>query len=129
MAKIYVVTKGSYSDYHIVAATLDKEKAEKIKKKFDSKYDECEIEEYEDSETILKPLYIVVFDINRSLLHIRNRSTDAWSYYDKEHTKIYEYSTNAGFYIYVSADDEDHALKIARDKLAEYLAEKEGVKC
>ncbi|MBR5273573.1 MAG: hypothetical protein IKU25_09345, partial [Clostridia bacterium] len=29
---IYIVTKGEYSDYHIIAATLDKDKAEKIAK-------------------------------------------------------------------------------------------------
>lgn len=30
--EIYVITKGTYSDYHICALTLDKEKAECLKK-------------------------------------------------------------------------------------------------
>lgn len=30
MAKVYVITKGCYSDYHICAVTLDKEKAERL---------------------------------------------------------------------------------------------------
>lgn len=29
--KAYVITKGTYSDYHICAVTLDKSRAEKLK--------------------------------------------------------------------------------------------------
>ena len=54
---IYVVTKGDYPDYHIVAVTLDKGVAEKIATKFDSHYDECRIEEYGDAEIMLKPAW------------------------------------------------------------------------
>ena len=32
--KIYVVTDGMYSDYHIITATIDKGVAEKIAKRF-----------------------------------------------------------------------------------------------
>ena len=32
--KIYVVTKGCYSDYHIITATTDEKLAYKIKEKF-----------------------------------------------------------------------------------------------
>ena len=36
MAIVYVIAKGCYSDYHICAVTLDKEKAERLCKLFDN---------------------------------------------------------------------------------------------
>lgn len=46
--KVYVVTKGSYSDYHICRIFLDKKKAEKYKESIsDSSYDgKADVEEY-----------------------------------------------------------------------------------
>ena len=35
MAKVYVITSGEYSDYHICAVTLDPKRAEKMKKFYD----------------------------------------------------------------------------------------------
>ena len=62
--KHYVVTQGCYSDYHIVAVTTDREIAEKIAAKFTTKYDECCIEEYHDAMAMLRPAWIVYFDIS-----------------------------------------------------------------
>ena len=35
--KVYVVTRGDYSDYHIITATTNKDIANQIAKKFDAK--------------------------------------------------------------------------------------------
>ena len=57
--KVYVITQGCYSDYHICAVTLDKDKAEQLRKMYtakESRYgysssDVAEIEEYETDDT------------------------------------------------------------------------------
>lgn len=57
--KVYVITQGCYSDYHICAVTLDKDKAERLRKMYTAKEscygycrsDDAEIEEYEADDT------------------------------------------------------------------------------
>ena len=122
--KIYVVTKGDYSDYHIVAATLDKDVAEKIAAKFDGWHDECRIEEYCDAEIMLKPAWIIYFDRSGNV----ESTTECDSSY--EYSQIGEVHENNHvysfyhMYVTVSADDLDSAIKIAAEKRAKYLAEK-----
>lgn len=51
--KVYVVTAGEYSDYHICKIFLDKEKAEKyvaIENEINQPYDECWINEWETDD-------------------------------------------------------------------------------
>lgn len=47
MTTIYLVSAGSYSDYHIVAAFSTREMAEKIAKQENGRWDTCGVEEYE----------------------------------------------------------------------------------
>lgn len=122
---IYVVTKGEYSDYHIVAATLDKERAEKIAKKFSDRWEECMVEEYEDSEAALKHFWFITFKKGVNEIDIcKNEDTCAYALHVlnrpiKRRDGIIE--------IYVAADTSEEAIKIASEKRAEYLAKKEGV--
>lgn len=125
--KIYVVTQGDYSNYHIVAATTDHEIAEKIAAKFTSKYDECRIEEYSDAMAMLRPAYIIYFD-RAGVVESTCECDSAYDYHNIG--KVYE---NPGYYrsyhimITVSADDLESAIKIAAEKRAKYLAEKLGL--
>lgn len=50
--KVYVVTKGEYSDYHICCVCLDKETAERRARLFDSIYtsDKAQVEEFDTDE-------------------------------------------------------------------------------
>lgn len=123
---IYIVTKGSYSCYHVVAATLDRAVAEKIAKKFSEDYEECRIEEYPDAEVMLSSLWCVYF----------KRSGDVWkcilsdSEYDyRRHDNVIEtvYKFDYDMIVYVEADNEEAAIKIAAEKRAKYLAEKFGL--
>ena len=50
MSKVYIVTAGIYSDYHICAASLDKEHAEILAEKYTDRFDKAVIEEYELDE-------------------------------------------------------------------------------
>ena len=127
--KIYVVTQGSYSDYHIVAVTLDKDIAEKIKAKFSNGWGDCEIEEYGDAEVMLKPAWCIYFDKDGNVCDT-DECDSAYSYsrigevYEK--TSLY-YGGNYHIYVVVSADDLESAIKIAAEKRAKYLAEKLGL--
>lgn len=122
--KIYVVTQGNYSDYHIVAATLDRKIAEKIAAKFSTKRDECDIEEYDDAEVMLRTAWVVYFD--RAGNAVDARECDCAYDYScignvRESSSFY-----GAYHIWVSvaADDVESAIKIAAEKRAKYLAEK-----
>lgn len=46
--KIYVITKGFYDDYEILAVTTDKDQADKYKEAVDDGRDDYRVEDYED---------------------------------------------------------------------------------
>lgn len=55
MEKIYIVTKGDYSDYHIIACFADKDKAELCAKMYTGGWEEAKVEEYDikDNDFVL----------------------------------------------------------------------------
>lgn len=55
--KIYAITKGDYSDYHICRLTTDYEKAKRYKEAYSDKWNEACIETYEDNENDEQMLY------------------------------------------------------------------------
>lgn len=127
MAIVYIVTRGDYSDYHICAVTLEKAKAKKLAKMYNSYNDNAKVEEWEtDTETDINALngrypYIVAF----------NTDGDAEAF--KEHYDYEDFhegvvdSPRGGLSVRVYATDEQSAIKIAAEKRAKYLAEKEGI--
>lgn len=136
MSKLYAVTAGCYSDYHIVALCSDKNKAEKIaaccNDGYFSSWDDADVCEFEDG---------IRMDLDRSVFEV-NVSTKFTSYGINElfgedkiaaltgrTFKINEVRVrgDGSYNVYVLADDADKALKIARDLVAEYKAGKEGV--
>lgn len=127
--KIYVVTQGDYSDYHIVAVTLDHNIAEKIAAKFSNDWGDCRIEEYGDAEVMLKPAWYIYFDKAGNVCD----TTECDSSYGYSRIgEVYEnnglyYSRSYHIYVVVSADDLESAIKIAAEKRAKYLAEKLGL--
>lgn len=127
--KIYAVTQGSYSDYHIVAVTLDKEIAEKISAKFSNGWGECEIEEYGDAEVMLNPAWYIYFDKAGNVCDTTEcDSAYGYSKIGEVYEKNYlSYGRDYHIYVIVSADDLESAIKIAAEKRARYLAEKMGL--
>lgn len=136
MSKLYAVTAGHYSDFHIIALCSDKNKAEKIVACCNdgclSSWDYADVREFEDG---------IRMDLDRSVFEV-NVSTRFASYEIEElfgESKIdvligRTYKINevrfrgcGSYNVYVIADDADKALKIARDLVAEYEAEKEGI--
>ena len=129
--KIYVVTKGEYSDYHILTATTDKDLAEAIRAKFDTgdAWDECRIEEYENADVYMKDVYCVRFNEIGDVIDVEKASAS----YDGAWEKVNVFvdlklrMTNCAGYIYVQADTPEAAIKIASEKRAEHLARKAGI--
>ena len=117
--KVYVITKGAYSDYRIVGVSLDKKRAKEIAKAVDESKEswlyEARVEEYDTDLFATCLRYLVNY--------VHNRWEATVDDYD-EHQTNYAYHDKS-FIVY--AKDEEHAIKIAQDMRAEYLAKQKGI--
>lgn len=123
--KIYVVTKGCYSDYHIITATTDYELAKKVKEKFtdgERDWDEVRIEAFQNAEMVLKPCWRVNFSNNGDVDRVY--SVDMEIYADDLNV-VDEFQNYLR--VYVAADTEEDAIKIAAEQRAMFLAQKNGL--
>lgn len=115
--KIYIITKGDYSDYHICNVTTDYQKAQRYKEAYSDDWGEACIEVYEDGR--------------------KGKDNYCWGYNPVSNTvKMSEYPwkekvmTNREgkiYRVYVYASDEKHAIKKAQDMIAKYKAEQAGL--
>lgn len=133
--KVYIITQGEYSDYHICGVFTDNKKAQKVVDHLNSLgadaewYSTARIEEFDTD--------------------IWESSDDTvWEYYIDDKGKDYVYQNifaqvrgKEDFYqirkrngkhavwytTYVMASDEEHARKIGRDLFYSYQAQKNGV--
>ena len=127
MKTFYAVTDGDYSDYHIIAITDNKERAENIKKLYSGKYSEPMIEEFFDSESKDEGFYYVTYRADGSYdaflqdFGMKNLSDINIVKESILRNSWWKYS------VLVMAKDENHAIKIAQDLWAEYKAKKEGI--
>ena len=121
--KIYVVTKGYYSDYHIITATTDEELAYRIKEKFsgDDYYDEAKIEIFEDAEIFMKSCYFIRFDKGGNVITFEEEKSEY--YYEQDEGE----DSQGNFYISIIADNKEIAIKIGAERRAMYLAQKYGL--
>lgn len=126
---IYVVTKGSYSAYHIIAATTDFETARKIAAKFTDPddWEDAIVETYPDAEIMLKNLWSVYFKKSGEVWKCQ-LSDNEYDYHERFDTVIDTiYKSDYDLIVNVEADTEEAAIKIAAEKRAKYLAEKNGL--
>ena len=133
--KIYVITAGEYSDYHICAVTTDKERAEFLKKWYFRSNGDVEIEEYTDGEpdvpttADLVPIYVITCtekgDINQHFIgrYVERNEMPSPKF------GFFRYYQNGQEYFRgeLTAEDEEHAIKIVKDKRAKMLAERFGI--
>lgn len=125
--KVYVITNGIYSDYHICGVATDYETAEKIRKHTSGRYDESRIEEYE-TDTWSDIVRIGgLYHVNKYGAHLQacRENYDVEALYNNRNV-VMDYG-NGGKGVNVIARDEDHAKKIAADLFAKYEAEKNGL--
>ena len=124
--KIYVLTRGSYSDYHIITATTDYKLAKQLKEKFertnDYYSDEIYIEVYENAEVYMRPCYFLRFDKSGNVIEA---SDDCSEYAYRTLNQGLDVKGN--YYVNLIADNSEAAIKIGAEKRAMFLAEKEGI--
>lgn len=139
--KIYVITAGEYSDYHIVAVTTDKEKADNfVKVHNDSKrfyYDDAYVEEYDTDDfdiavTDRNAKYFKVFgewNYAQNCVEIECDEIDSLEYIAERNSQYYNLMIGDGsrWKFYCTAKDEDHAIKKATDWAGQKKAEIKGV--
>lgn len=125
--KLYAVTKGEYSDYHIITLTADKEVAQKIAKRFttgECDYDKAEVEEYEDGKIILgKKLYFVSV-VGGNVDEVVEDTSDHWLC----DTSVFRGYMDGGkemYYTHVLTDTAEKAAKIGKDRVMQYIASRE----
>lgn len=119
MSKVYVITKGEYSSYHICAVTLEKDKAEMLAKLFSDSMDTAEIEEF-DTDVVSrflehKRIYLCYYWEYKNEITVRKT--------DNIPNDFAPHKTCNGAYVYVAADDEPMALKKASDLFAKFRAQ------
>lgn len=126
---VYVITRGEYSDYSIVAVTLEKEKAEELKKLYSDKWNEAMIETYDTDDYYVENggFYSVKIG-KRSAIEVRKiNSVIPMDDRDKV-SLMYDWRTNReNYFVYVKAKDEEQAKKIGADLVAKYKAEEQGI--
>lgn len=122
--KIYAITTGSYSDYHICALTTDEAKAERLAKICSDSHDKAYIEEYDDGE--LSDRTMGYYDVFQEY-----DCVDFLGVFDskkhEEKVSCYSKGKDTEYFCYVCAEDEDHARKKAYDMIAKYKAELAGL--
>ena len=134
---IYVITEGCYSDYHIITATIDKDKAYKLAALIGN----AEVEEY-DSEEYNFIDNRKVFKVTNNTERVAWDNLNWWSCgttvlaAEEDHSAFgYEQSSygpclgykDKFITSYVRATNAEHALKICYDFIAQKKAEKAGL--
>lgn len=125
--KIYVITKGCYSDYHIIAATTDEKKAQEIKNRFDEDYDTADIEIFEDADICMRDMYCVRFKYGMAYEAEKEEPNNDYIARNINAVHTYGKESEGRGTVYVAADSEDEAFKIASEKWAQHKAKEAGI--
>lgn len=113
--EIYAITKGEYSDYHICALTVDKEKAEALRKMCSDRNGEAEIETYIDGDLKYCELWWLYDRDDDAVENLSNHHV----YYGWEHVDPNE--------VVLCAPDPEAARKKAYDMIAKDEAERQNI--
>ena len=131
--KLYAVTKGDYSAYHIIALTADRGIADELAKQFSKKHDICAIaeparvEEYEAGAYLVgKSVYFVRVK-NGEVTQLQDGSAEDCWFFEEDVLGDETVSQDAcgGYYTHVVSDDADKAAKIGKDRIMQYIASRE----
>ena len=125
---VYVITKGEYSDYGIEAVALEKEKAEELKILYSDSWGEAMIETYDTDDYYVENGRFYIVEIGKKSA-INVQEVGVISMNDRNEVKlITDWRTKKEKYVvYVKANDEEHAKKIASDLVAKYKAQEQGI--
>lgn len=126
-----MVSTGSYSEYSPLAVFESKELAQEYIDSYGLYGDFNDIEEIDFnpvSEVVKKDLYAFTMLIDQHF-HIYNAVPSKWAEdkigqfeYEKAYMNLSTNDTNQKLRMYILAKDQDHAIKICKDKAAEIKA-------
>ena len=126
--KVYVITQGYYSDYHICAVTLDEQEAERLEKVYSETGEPATAEEFdtEDPEAKLGldgrvPYYVYFYDNGRTSVSRSGEPADRF-----RPTVDLNCARGCNL-VRLYAPDSEAAVKIASEKRAMALAERAGL--
>lgn len=123
--EIYVITKGNYSDYHIITATADKKLAETIAERYSDTGlygDKAVIEIFDDAKIMMLPTWRVRFDKSGALISCSCEGYDEYC----SSGEIYK-DRRDNLTVCLKVADETTAVKTAAEKRAMYIAREEGL--
>lgn len=114
MTKIFVVTDGDYSDYHIVTVCSTRERANRVVEVFGvGSVEEFEVDSIEINKGLLP--FFVRLDADGNALQVQ-RSTSTYGFSESESYR----DIKGNFFTHVFAMDEEHAKKIAGERKLQY---------
>jgi len=136
--KVFIVTKGTYSDYRIETVFSTKEKAEEYLRKsadkeFDGEYNE--VEEYEiDVDYTQNGLsgyatIITRYQKGETYTRVYLLAIENTSNIDFNIVSEVKSSNSITYIVNIWAEDQQHAAKIASELIAQYKAEQNHPKC
>lgn len=116
--KIYVITKGAYAHYRICAATIDAEKAERLKRVYSDKGEETRVEIIEDGEGRDLNLYWVCNE--------KFKGQEVYEPYLLDKIGCEEVIDEGflGYVAYLYAKDKNQAREKAKKMIARYKGQK-----
>jgi len=121
MKTIYVLTEGSYSDYHIVGVYSTKELAEEAQTLYkDSQIEEYDLDNIPEHPPGMKAWFVLISDGKLDGIYVSQVSP-----FDQTVPCESEYKYPNGmitYTVYCWAVDGDHAQKIALDKYYQHQA-------
>jgi hypothetical protein len=126
MKTIYVLTEGSYSDYHIVGVYSTKELAQEA----ESLYSDSMIEEYSLDYIPEHPPGMSAWFVrisNGKLDDLYTNQVNPFNVTVPSEDEYKYYNGETGYFVYCWAVDKEHAEKIALDKYYQHQAIKAGV--
>ena len=128
--KVYVITKGSYSDYGICAVAIDPDRAELLRKYYSRDgWEVARIEEYDTDDVCVSGAPKRIFNFEITKTGAVEDGEEQWSFSDDPFENKFKFLPydEFRFSAQVMAPDRDHALKIALDQRTKMLAEKLGL--
>lgn len=120
MKKIFVVTEGNYSDYHICGVFDTKEKAEKYVLCFGGDVEEYEINPHDEQLTNGYKSYRVYMDITGSTKEYGVDCGDGSA--NKNHFATNYHDNKIRLVSSMWAKNKKHVIKIANERRVEYIA-------
>ena len=124
--KVYVVTEGDYSDYHIIGVTTDRKKAKQYCELTKGRWYEPQIELYETDSFTPDITAYKVYDVGvYANGNVFTKEIDKPDGYDYEMAMMHDvsysrYGDPFRYKVTLMAIDKEHAEKIGCDYIAEY---------